>query len=218
MRQLIGATKSGEKAPGVDNDLINSTYATVTRIGQQPRPWVVVNMIQSLDGGISINGVSGPLGGPADKSVFRALRGCAPLILVGAQTVRSEVYRPAACPIAVVTTTGDFGPATELRDDPRTILVSPGGETINLAKALEALATLGFPWILCEGGPSLNGQLFELDLVDEVCVTVSPLAVAGRASRMAHGRGSVAHRFSLHSAIEHDSMLLLRYLRLRNPL
>jgi 5-amino-6-(5-phosphoribosylamino)uracil reductase len=59
------------------------------------RPWVLVNMIASLDGAITIEERSGGLGGPADKAMFSALRGVADVILVGAGTVRAEGYGPA---------------------------------------------------------------------------------------------------------------------------
>jgi len=58
------------------------------------RPWVVVDMIASADGAIAVEGRSGGLGGPADKAVFRALRGAADVVLVGAGTARAEGYGP----------------------------------------------------------------------------------------------------------------------------
>ena len=57
------------------------------------RPWVLTNMIASADGATAVGGLSGPLGGPADKSVFGALRAVADAIVVGASTVREEGYR-----------------------------------------------------------------------------------------------------------------------------
>ena len=62
------------------------------------RPWILVNMVASVDGATAVDGRSGGLGGPADRQVFRALRGCADMILVGAGTVRAEGYRPPRSP------------------------------------------------------------------------------------------------------------------------
>ena len=59
------------------------------------RPWVLVNMIASLDGAITIEGRSGGLGAPADKAMFSALRAVADVVLAGAGTVRAEGYGPA---------------------------------------------------------------------------------------------------------------------------
>jgi len=62
------------------------------------RPWLFTNMIASADGGTAIDGLSGGLGGPGDKAMFRALRAQADVILVGAATVREEAYRAPRLP------------------------------------------------------------------------------------------------------------------------
>ncbi len=58
------------------------------------RPWVMTNMITTLDGAIEVDGRSGQLGGPADLEVFRALRSVADVIIVGAATAIAEDYKP----------------------------------------------------------------------------------------------------------------------------
>ncbi len=60
------------------------------------RPAVRLNMIVSVDGGTSWNGVSGALGGPADKALFGVLRSLADVVLVASATMRGEHYGPAA--------------------------------------------------------------------------------------------------------------------------
>ena len=62
------------------------------------RPNVVMNMIESVDAQTALAGRSGGLGGDADKSVFRALRTMADMVLAGAGTVRAENYGPAELP------------------------------------------------------------------------------------------------------------------------
>jgi riboflavin biosynthesis pyrimidine reductase len=59
------------------------------------RPAVRVNMIASLDGASSAGGLSGALGGPADRALLATLRSLADVILVGAGTARAEHYGPA---------------------------------------------------------------------------------------------------------------------------
>jgi riboflavin biosynthesis pyrimidine reductase len=59
------------------------------------RPAVRLNMIVSADGGTSWGGVSGALGGPADKALFPVLRSFADVVLVAAGTMRAEGYGPA---------------------------------------------------------------------------------------------------------------------------
>ena len=68
-------------------------YASDLRQSDRDRPWVFANMISSLDGAIAVDGVSGGLGGPADKRVFSAIRSVADVIMVGAGTVIAENYR-----------------------------------------------------------------------------------------------------------------------------
>ena len=62
------------------------------------RPGVRLNMIVSVDGGTSWGGVSGALGGPADKALFSVLRSFADMVLVAAGTMRAEHYGPASVP------------------------------------------------------------------------------------------------------------------------
>ena len=68
------------------------------------RPWVLVTMVASVDGATTVGGRSGKLGGPSDRRMFRALRGCADMILVGAGTVRAEGYRPPRTPEDTIAT------------------------------------------------------------------------------------------------------------------
>jgi riboflavin biosynthesis pyrimidine reductase len=58
-------------------------------------PWLRANMVASLDGAARAEGRSAPLSSPADMRVFGVLRALADVVLVGAETVRQEGYRPA---------------------------------------------------------------------------------------------------------------------------
>ncbi|MQA32025.1 dihydrofolate reductase family protein [Modestobacter roseus] len=53
-----------------------------------------VDFISSVDGAISVDGRSGPLGSDGDRRVFRTLRALADAVLVGAGTASAEGYRP----------------------------------------------------------------------------------------------------------------------------
>lgn len=57
------------------------------------RPWVMANMVASVDGAYSVDGRSGSLGTAGDRAVFHALRALADVVLVGAGTARAENYR-----------------------------------------------------------------------------------------------------------------------------
>lgn len=52
------------------------------------------NFVVSLDGSVAVDGRSEGLSSPADRQVFRTLRGLCDVVLVGAGTVRTERYGP----------------------------------------------------------------------------------------------------------------------------
>jgi riboflavin-specific deaminase-like protein len=56
------------------------------------RPYVVLNMVATLDGRIAIDGRSGAIGGEADRELFHGLRTQADAVMVGAGTIRAERY------------------------------------------------------------------------------------------------------------------------------
>jgi riboflavin biosynthesis pyrimidine reductase len=55
---------------------------------------VRLNFVSSIDGAATRDGLSGGLGGPADKRYFDLLRRVADVVVVGAGTVRAEGYGP----------------------------------------------------------------------------------------------------------------------------
>ncbi|GLF97813.1 pyrimidine reductase family protein [Streptomyces yaizuensis] len=57
--------------------------------------WLRANMVSSLDGAAQHEGRSQPLSSDADMRIFGTLRGLADAVVVGAETVRQEGYRPA---------------------------------------------------------------------------------------------------------------------------
>ncbi|WP_340556847.1 pyrimidine reductase family protein [Streptomyces sp. GSL17-111] len=65
--------------------------------GPEPagRSWLRGNMVASLDGAAHHDGRSQPLSNATDMRVFGVLRGLADAVVVGAETVRTEGYRPA---------------------------------------------------------------------------------------------------------------------------
>src|SRR5260370_879463 len=57
-------------------------------------------------------------------------------------------------------------------------------ESVSARGAIDALAGLGCRRILTEGGPALLGQLVAAGLLDELCLTISPLLEGGHAARI----------------------------------
>lgn len=56
------------------------------------RPYLVLNMVSTLDGRIAIGGRSGPIGNEDDRELFHGLRTQADAVMAGAGTVRTERY------------------------------------------------------------------------------------------------------------------------------
>jgi 5-amino-6-(5-phosphoribosylamino)uracil reductase len=195
----------------------------------QPLPgrgWVRANMVTTLDGSATAgDGLSGTIGGAADRAVFRVLRGLADVVLVGAGTARAEKYhRPAAQPefadrrrtagqpaepaLAVVTRSGRLPSANDLfAEGARTLVVTcaagdvdglrsrvgadrvvvAGEDDVDPDLAVAQLTGRGLPRVLLEGGPGLLGRFEQAGRLDELCLTLAPLLVAGDGPRIAHG-------------------------------
>lgn len=89
-----------------------------------------------------------------------------------------------------------------------------GGDRVDLAGVLAHLAAAGRGRVLCEGGPRLFGELLTADVVDELCLTISPLLTAGDAPRIAVSEGGVFHRMrQAHLLLDDDGTLLGRWVR-----
>ncbi|MBY6414497.1 pyrimidine reductase family protein [Rhodococcus sp. BP-252] len=88
--------------------------------------------------------------------------------------------------------------------------VTPAAVTAELERAGERR-------VLLEGGPGLFGTFLDDDAVDEICSTVSPVAVAGSAGRIAHSEhASMRAMNRAHVLADDDGTLLTRWVRARN--
>lgn len=88
-----------------------------------------------------------------------------------------------------------------------------GDDEVDLAEALRGLTEAGLAQVLCEGGPHLFGALLDADLVDEVCLSLSPMLVGGSAGRIAQGAREAARSMRLVHALPAGDLVLLRYAR-----
>lgn len=195
------------------------------------RPWVRTNFVATIDGAAyAEDGRSGSLGGDIDTRVFHVLRSLADVIVVGAGTARTEGYGPTDRPIAVVSrsldipdklvvpgqvviTTAD-APADDLRRLRETVdVIALGSGRVDWPAVLDEFASRGWLHVMCEGGPSLHGELIGLDLVDELCLTIAPVLAAGEAPRIAHDPRAEGRPMTLGHAVDVDSVLLTRWVR-----
>jgi riboflavin biosynthesis pyrimidine reductase len=93
-------------------------------------------------------------------------------------------------------------------------LVVYGQDDVDLPAALADLNARGLTEILCEGGPHLFGALTAAGLVDELCLSLSPLLAGPGAGRITAGAPlDGPHAMQLSHILEADGMLLLRYTR-----
>jgi riboflavin biosynthesis pyrimidine reductase len=100
----------------------------------------------------------------------------------------------------------------------RTAEVIVAGEvSVDLKAAVDSLAERGHQRISCEGGPHLLAQLADAGLLDELCLTVSPLLAGPEAGRIVTGGlpmpGGGTLPFTLAHALEDEGHLLCRYVR-----
>lgn len=221
----------------LDRDALLDSYRQVAD-GEQ---WVRANFVASLDGAATHDGRAGGLGDPEDQQVLHLLREMADVVLVGAGTVRAEGYGGLGVadppPLAIVSAALDLDPAAEVFTAPGTrplVLTtgrSPvdrraaladvaevllcGEELFDVHLALDLLAARGLRHVLSEGGPRLFGALLAADVVDELCLTLSPQLEGGSATRISRGDAQTTRPMRLAHAIHGERMLFLRYVRER---
>lgn len=221
-------------------------------------PYVRAVMVATADGAAkSPKGLSGGISSAADRLVFATIRGLSDVVLVGAETVRSEGYGPPrprpeladrrlaagqadATRIAVVTRSGNLDPDAALFSDPaaRPLIfaaksadpqrlarlaevaevVTVGQDDCDPASVIAELASRGLKRVACEGGPSILGQFMAQRLVDELCLTITPLAFGGTGSQEPVSRiiagpllPDAPRPMRLAHVLESDGTLFLRY-------
>ncbi|MDE0608225.1 MAG: dihydrofolate reductase family protein [Acidimicrobiaceae bacterium] len=232
-------------------------YPDDPRPAPSDRPWVMGSMIASLDGATAIGGLSGELGGPADRAVFRAVRASCDWIVVASGTANAESYGPpkqseavvearlrsgrSAVPrLAIVTVSGAIDPtipafthaAGDRAPEQRPLVIS--GEQANAEKlaalnaeivrlpapapqpgaVLNELHRRGAQVVLCEGGPTWNGKMVQAGLIDEICLSISPILAGGTSSRIVAGaEHAIATQMRLSRLLCEDDLLFARYTR-----
>jgi riboflavin biosynthesis pyrimidine reductase len=171
--------------------------------------FVRLNMITTITGATSgDDGTSETITSRTDRFVLGAIRRASDVVVVGAETVRVEGYLlPKTARLAIVTSSGDLGagkltaegrgdrpPALVLcpisrveavrhavADAPAEVVPVPSDDDrLTPASIVATLRALGLGRMVCEGGPALATQFVEAGVVDELCVTVSPVLEPAR--------------------------------------
>ena len=86
-----------------------------------------------------------------------------------------------------------------------------GEEKVDLAAALGELSVRGLTRVLCEGGPHLLAELVIGGLLDELCLTVSPIVRGGGALGALAGDLVSDGAMQLVHVLEEDGTLLTRW-------
>jgi riboflavin biosynthesis pyrimidine reductase len=170
-------------------------------------PWLRLNLITSVSGSaIGSDGTSDTLTNSADRALLGVIRMLADVVLVGAASVRAEGYFvPRRAALAVVTAGGDLSghritmtgqrgpllvlcPASASANVRRTlgaveatiVELPDAGGVIAATDIVGALHADGYRSIVCEGGPNLAAHLVRAGVVDEACLSTSPLLNGSR--------------------------------------
>jgi riboflavin biosynthesis pyrimidine reductase len=254
MRRLFPVTDPTPAAEGGEWSLDELADAYAYPAGDGP--WLRANMVSTLDGAAQHDGRSQPISSDTDMRIFGTLRGLADVVVVGAETVRMEGYRPArardafaarraaagqgpAPAIAVVSgsldldfslplfvsplvptlvVTGAGAPPDRVaaaRSAGAEVVIAGEGSRVDPARVVRELADRGLRRQLAEGGPRLLGQFVAAGVLDELCLTLSPMLTAGDAQRITGGPSvAVPERFTLVSILEEAGFLFTRYRRI----
>ena len=148
-----------------------------------------------------------------ERQARRVARGQSPQPTIAVVTrslqldLSSSLFRDSR-PIVICPTDVDAATVAEVAD-----VVQAGEGDVDLTGALHQLRLRGVEVVLCEGGPTLNGDLARQGLIDELCLTVAPMLVGGDLGTGILGRARLPLTLPLEltQLLTEDSELLCRY-------
>lgn len=222
MRQLLPTT----------SDTLNllEIYGTPRSRHSSGRPSIGLCMVISIDGSTVVEGKSTLLSNPADRDVLIALRSAAETIVVGAGTIREEMYEVPSkkgLRVGVVTRTGKMDLNTNLFKSGVGFLIMPEDakqpdtefdlEIVRAGKGnvdLQlAMSQLPGSFVQLEGGALLNASMFAANLVDEINLTISPMVTGADSPRLANGAPPLHSDYEVAHILEDNGFMFIRYLR-----
>ncbi len=101
--------------------------------------------------------------------------------------------------VPTLVVTGSGAPADRIaaaRKADADVVIAGEGARVDPARVVRELADRGLRRQLTEGGPRLLGQFVAAGVLDELCLTLSPMLTAGDAQRIAGGPGSPCRNVS----------------------
>jgi riboflavin biosynthesis pyrimidine reductase len=133
----------------------------------------------------------------------------------------SELFTSVLVPTVVVTSASS-DPALRAQVAEVADVVVAGDDDVDLVAAVAALHERGLSRIHCEGGPTLLADVAAAGLLDELCLTVSPLLAGGSYAGEEHAVPRILASaalpqppagLALGHVLEDDGTLFLRYTR-----
>ncbi|TWE12927.1 dihydrofolate reductase family protein [Rudaeicoccus suwonensis] len=208
-----------EASEVTDDDLIE-LYA-----GASSHKLVRLNMAATVDGSATgADGRSGSINTDADHRVFGLLRAWADVVVAGSGTVRAEEYDApvteqrwsqlragrSAHPSLCVLSTGGAVPASVASAEGGDVFALQSDSTTSLHDIVTQLRQRGHDRVLLEGGPTIAGLASAAGIIEEYCLTWSPMVVGGDGPRIMHGP-AIAHALEPVSLLESDGTLIGRW-------
>ncbi|TDC62397.1 pyrimidine reductase family protein [Actinomadura sp. GC306] len=161
----------------------------------------------------------GPVKPSAGWDGVRAGRSPVPPLAIVSRTLDLDFDAPVfteAKARTIVLTAATADPARLEAARARADVIVAGKDTLDFAAAVKELEARGHRRLLCEGGPGVLAQVVAAGLLDELCLTLSPLLLAGHPARMLDGPPlSVPPEMELAHALLDEDFLFLRYTRNR---
>ena len=128
-------------------------------------------------------------------------------------------FQPETYP-TIICTTENISPEKIKEFEEKNIKIIKSGtkEKVDIVQLMPQLYNNGIKRILLEGGGTLNWSFIELDLIDEIRLTIAPWIAGGKeAVSLVEGKGfekmAQAPRFILLEVLSRDNYVVLRYKR-----
>ncbi|MHA7262521.1 pyrimidine reductase family protein [Arthrobacter sp. TMN-37] len=204
-----GAAASAGRSGGLGNDGDRRIFALLRRLADV----IVVGA-----GTVRAEGYEGELIDPGAQAARRAAgRADHPAIALISGSLgldpESGVFSAAPVRPLVFTTTG-ADPGRRRALEAVADVVDCGDSQVDPAGVVRYLSGRGLPRVLCEGGPAVLASFTAAGLVDELCLSLSPLLVGGAGPRISNGAGlGQPAPLRLASLLSEDSALYARYVR-----
>jgi riboflavin biosynthesis pyrimidine reductase len=150
---------------------------------------------------------------------LRAGRAPVPPLAVASRSLSLDFDAPlfTAARESTILITTESAPTSQLSlAEERADVIVAGADSIDFRTAIAELTARGHSRLLCEGGPTLLSEIAAAGLLDELCLTLSPVLLAGDPARILDGKPlPEAEQFGLRHVLREDDHLFLRYVSRR---